>query len=579
MKVLAIDIQESHLPYLSEVSNMDYYFIGVPKSDWDSFLDSELSSVFKGHSADLIILPYSLSSNYIDFSGLRAAAHIRFTEEWGNTRTPIVFWGNEDPRVVAKMDALGSILFSKGIYTTDCTDLLQWIREREQYLTKLTDSEYAGIFDRVFIKPQSNLGSNHSVANIWGASVLNTAIGSNKQIAFSDEKLRASLFFKYSKCLAHSELVNPEDSVGGKNDNKYLVIKDEFPYLLIDDEAAKGWSEVLKNLMPNAQQDVSAKTIHTFDDLDAAIQENIKNGKYDLIFLDLRLAGTEEDKENLAESFSGMKVLRSIKEINPGIQVIMLTATNKSWNLKALLDAGANGYYMKEAPEYRFSQDYSYHNAESFVNTIDRCLDDAYLEDIYFHKEEALEELDKDGLTNLRGAIHDSWESAFVFLNLHDYKTALLQLIKAIEAYANIYTDEKKTYGSLMSAHVMMKTQGGKEVIYDNGVSYYKAETGVFGKFQSGDNLYTQNISAVREGIKEKPFGKELPLPLKIAAVMDHHLNNLKGIKRICELNFIRNKILAHHGAKNEYIEKNRPVTKADCEFLFYLTYDLIMAN
>jgi DNA-binding NarL/FixJ family response regulator len=32
----------------------------------------------------------------------------------------------------------------------------------------------------------------------------------------------------------------------------------------------------------------------------------------------------------------------------------MFTASNKAWNMKALLDAGADGYYIKESPENIF---------------------------------------------------------------------------------------------------------------------------------------------------------------------------------------------------------------------------------
>ena len=50
----------------------------------------------------------------------------------------------------------------------------------------------------------------------------------------------------------------------------------------------------------------------------------------------LRLNGAAEDGQLVPEEFSGYKVLRRIKELNRGNQVIMLTASNKAWNLKAL---------------------------------------------------------------------------------------------------------------------------------------------------------------------------------------------------------------------------------------------------
>ena len=60
---------------------------------------------------------------------------------------------------------------------------------------------------------------------------------------------------------------------------------------------------------------------------------------------------------------------------------------------------------------------------------------------------------------------------------------------------------------------------------------------------------------------------------------MDQHLGSIEGIKQVCELIFIRNNRLAHHGTSNEYIESKRPITKEDCQFIFDLTYKLIMAK
>lgn len=94
------------------------------------------------------------------------------------------------------------------------------------------------------------------------------------------------------------------------------------------------------------------------------------------------MSGIVEDNIVNPEHFSGMKILRSIKEVNRGIQVVMLTATNKAWNVKALLDAGANGYYMKESPEYHFPLKYTEQNALAFVNTIKDCINNSYLQDI-----------------------------------------------------------------------------------------------------------------------------------------------------------------------------------------------------
>jgi CheY-like chemotaxis protein len=92
--------------------------------------------------------------------------------------------------------------------------------------------------------------------------------------------------------------------------------------------------------------------------------------------------GVAEEDTLRPDDFSGMKILNSIKKLNKGNQVIMFTASNKAWNMKALLDAGADGYYIKESPEYAFPTTYSISNTNEFVKTINRCLKRGYLKDV-----------------------------------------------------------------------------------------------------------------------------------------------------------------------------------------------------
>lgn len=93
--------------------------------------------------------------------------------------------------------------------------------------------------------------------------------------------------------------------------------------------------------------------------------------------------GVAEEDTFRPEEFSGMKILKAIKEQNKGNQVIMFTASNKAWNMKALLDAGADGYYIKESPEYVFPASYSDSNARELYDSIVSCFCNGYLRNVY----------------------------------------------------------------------------------------------------------------------------------------------------------------------------------------------------
>lgn len=96
------------------------------------------------------------------------------------------------------------------------------------------------------------------------------------------------------------------------------------------------------------------------------------------------MGGLEEDGILNPNDFSGMRVLQKIKSMNQGNQVIIFTASNKVWNLKALLDAGVDGYYMKESPEFGFTNDFSEQNYLRFQEDVKRCFDRDFLKVVFY---------------------------------------------------------------------------------------------------------------------------------------------------------------------------------------------------
>src|SRR5690606_17315684 len=122
-----------------------------------------------------------------------------------------------------------------------------------------------------------------------------------------------------------------------------------------------------------------------FESFSEANKNIINSEKFDLYLVDLRLNGLEEDENLKTKEFSGMKVLQKIKSLNEGNQVIIFTASNKVWNLKSLLDAGADGYYMKESPEYNFSRVISEQNYKDFKENVKACFGRGYLSEVYKH--------------------------------------------------------------------------------------------------------------------------------------------------------------------------------------------------
>lgn len=236
--------------------------------------------------------------------------------------------------------------------------------------------------DIVKVLPSATEG-RHSLANQWGADVLSRMVSGTITDNSRMQEARQSLYFKYVLALT----LNPE-IIQKLYNNEYTTVSSAQiepinalgkKILLIDDEADKGWSTVLKQMLKGANVKTFCEQVPDYVSLSEEARHEIESEDYDIIFLDLRLNGIKEEDSKSPNEFSGMKILKKIKKLNKGTQVIMLTASNKAWNMKALLDEGADGYYIKESPEYAFSPKYSLNNAQSFRTGITKCFERSYL--------------------------------------------------------------------------------------------------------------------------------------------------------------------------------------------------------
>ncbi len=311
------------------------------------------------------------------------AFHIRLTPEVPNGRyVPFLFTS-----FYSLKSFLGD-LHSQILLTKGCSFCLNSeVEESLQHLHPLTEKEYEEEFiKRITIRPEGD-GSSHSIANEWGAEALSKILPSEKKDIvskiFSDKKKK--LYFKYRKAL--SNLTDTSEPYKYKSLEEPIDIGDN-KYLIIDDEAGQGWEGVLRAMINSTNVPVVFKQkVKNYKQLPKDIRTFFENDNInevvDLVFLDLRMRGDEEEEVYNPRLFSGMNILKEIKRHNKGIQVIIFTASNKAWNLKALLDAGADGYYIKESPEYGFSDKFSEANSNALCDSIKRCIKRSYLKNIY----------------------------------------------------------------------------------------------------------------------------------------------------------------------------------------------------
>ena len=200
----------------------------------------------------------------------------------------------------ATQDILTGYKYSP-IILTGCIafDLPENASDALEVMEPLSPSEYKTRFlDVIKIIPNATEG-RHSLANQWGADVLSRIVVGNETNNELIKKARLSLYFRYVRALSL-----------GTNDIENVIQGVESPsapinlkkidaagkkILLIDDEADKGWDDVLRQMLPNSVFKTIQEQVPNYDNLSEEAKKAIESGLFDLIFLDLRMNGVAEE--------------------------------------------------------------------------------------------------------------------------------------------------------------------------------------------------------------------------------------------------------------------------------------------
>jgi CheY-like chemotaxis protein len=341
----------------------------------DSKISNWLQNNFEQYpKIDKIIIPVRLGIDDADYLGLRVGLHIRLSRTLKEKRLiPIIFISSENMEEIIgnqiKNDKLqsGILLFTKGTTVVDFFDLEERLPLFNEYLNE--NELLRNVLPKLKIPNERMQG--HQLANEWGAFRL----AKFANIELKTIKQPDDLYFKYQFSLSNIDIDSEKKDKIGLNSYGCNA-------LLIDDNASNGWEELIKHIIEIEINKPRSKfyCISTFEE--ANQYQEYEN--HDIIFLDLRLK-KEEDDSNIyipAKELSGLKLLTKIKAINKGIQVIVITASNKAWNMKLLLDEGADAYFIKESPEIITSDERSKENYDNFVLSIKYCFERRYLRDI-----------------------------------------------------------------------------------------------------------------------------------------------------------------------------------------------------
>ncbi len=364
--------------------SMEYFF--YDKNDMritDSYLDEKVKEWFSDEKYDYIFLPLCFGPTMSDFNGLRMALHIRCTDTKNQT-TPIGLYGVADYKI---------LLYSRyfDILKTQNVELIGYNKDSfkqaiEKKIKLLHKDDIPKELKKINLPIPNDYLDPHNIANEWALYRWATSLGiRNESLNRLFNKVNTNLYFKYLKTLYPIQRVNNSKKI--LVNLKKLNLKQRAKVLLIDDESSKGWKFIFKEIFKY----VKNSTFNSFDnfsttgttaDLIQEVKEKVEKEQIDIVILDFRLHQSDFITKSITE-ITGYKLLKEIKNINPGIQVIVFSATNKVWNLQALQKTGADGFILKESVENASLENFTELIIENFYETIELAFKKSFLKNFY----------------------------------------------------------------------------------------------------------------------------------------------------------------------------------------------------
>ncbi|MBI35733.1 MAG: hypothetical protein CMP67_10275 [Flavobacteriales bacterium] len=403
----------------------------------DSDLSNKVKDWLNEHKYNLIYVPISFGPVLSDFNGLRLATHIRCTKSLNQTTKIIIY------SFTSVSNLFNSPYFN--ILKTKNTTLIthrksSMLSEGIKEIDELQIQDLPKELSKLKLDVPLNYEDSHSIANIWTVYSWSKYLGINVEDELNDvsKAVNDNLYFKYLK----------ESSFFKKSNKNYLLQKKETnesssKVLLIDDDYNKGWDLFYKKLIDSNPKYTLKSLKLNYSQLSQRqlidySKDCIVNFNPDLVLLDLRLI--VEDFEKSTENknqYSGIKILKEIKKINRGIQVIITTASNQTSVYESILKNGANSFVLKS---YEIDASFSVENLKSKIAESSEKAKE--LKNIYslFEKIEFVTNCCEDDFKGkIKGALSVAWELIEKSFDKDKYRNfAYLQLFLLIEEFIKL---------------------------------------------------------------------------------------------------------------------------------------------
>lgn len=292
----------------------------VPNNGYVKDIDTRIHETLEGLNnveVNSITIPISITENFLEFSGLRLAHHIRLTPNLSFRKTPIIIMGSLNEKQLLKLSSLANILLTPNVFYVNLSKYAFDTIEKSVKNLELSDGlsfDFNKYLDKVTINPPTNYEDSHSIANEWAiyrwAKTINA---SDESINRIEKNIENNLYFKYLQTIypiSKSTIINA--------DKLQINYAGKPKILYIDDEAEKGWEEIFSYILGDINElyfdvlNINYKDTTQENLLERAIVK-ISEEDIDLVILDFRLLPQDFQVKDISE-VSGLKILKAIKK-------------------------------------------------------------------------------------------------------------------------------------------------------------------------------------------------------------------------------------------------------------------------
>lgn len=547
--------------------------------------------------------------------------YLRLNEKWNIGSHPIIWDSKKELSEVLLLSINEN--FHNSFIPNDLTHFI------DRRLHKSINSEIEGHFlsdhndlfslEQITVKPYKSSG--HQITNEWGAFKLAYTAGFYHLLSIIEEQQEASktLYFNYLKRkYINDEVANTEGVETDSNPAK--------KYLLIDDNYDKGWelvfTEILKqaNLGLDAFEEIKNINEENEEHLIEEIKTKVKDPDYQGILLDLRLTASDDSptKSNTGiTDFTGGRILKALKEEFPFLPIIMVTASNKAWNMRQLLNEGADGYFIKEDPESNPSEEVSTNTYEAFVELIKDSSQEKYktlapfwkyIDDIRKNPTliterdgSVVQERIRERLEMFFGLLKRSFEDSEYNGRFHysDKALAFMTLWSCLNDIQYIYYDKSESWtnnnGKTKNAIRVDPNRVKNLTLLSSYLQQRKPTTNgfdVYLKFDYNNTPHYQLLTSPISGDYSRNIGEQIAfLVLKfgenesIQDITSGQITSTILCNNLARIKDKRNHLYLTHGDETNVIffqqleEDNQEITLEDCAQLFEIVYFLLKGS